>query len=411
VWQNLLAFVSGAGYRKKGLQGSAPSYAQAAAATVTLDSALQLSSVWAACQLITNSVASLPLNVYKVDPTTGEKTVVRDHPLSILFNGKVNRWQTRQEFFETMTYQLVMLGNAYAAIQKDSKGKIIALVPLMSEQMTVTLEANGDLIYKYQDDNYKIYSQKSIWHNKLFGNGVIGLSPLAHARNAVGIGQAAESAVTNIYQNGGKPSGLLMIDKVISKDQRTRIKENFAELTYGSNANRLFVLEAGMKYEKVSLSPQDIELLASRRFQVEDIARFFGVPSVLINDMNAATAWGSGIEQIVLGWFKLGLQPYLKRYEASMKSWLLTIEEQQTMEIRFDFDGLLEASESDRVKAGKEAVQGGIKTPNEVRKRAGDPPLPGGDSLFMQQQMVPVNQLATLKRGGTTGSNPQDSNV
>jgi len=408
-WSNLLSLVSGAGYRKEGIQDGTPSYSTPAASAVSLDSALQLSAVWAAVNLITNSVASLPLHVYKVDHKTGTKTLMREHPLSILFNGKVNRWQTRQEFFETMIYQLVLLGNSYAAIQRNTKGQIISLVPLMTPQMKVELQKSGALQYEYQDTNLKVYAQESIWHNKLLGNGTIGLSPLAHARNSIGIGQAAETSVTNIYSNGGKPSGVLMIDKVISKDQRAKIKENFADLASG-NENRLFVLEAGMKYEQVSLSPQDIELLQSRRFQVEDIARFFGVPSVLINDMNAATAWGSGIEQIVLGWFKLGLRPYLRRLEDSMKCWLLTTLEQQTMEMRFDFDALLEASEGDKIKGGKEAVQGGIKTPNEVRKKFGDAPLAGGDELYMQQQMVPLSQLPNVQRGAVDNK-PQEEIV
>ena len=232
-----------------------------------------------------------------------------------------------------------------------------------------------------------MYAEKSIWHGKLFGNGIIGLSPLSYARNSLGIAQAAEASTTKIYKNGGKPSGALTLDKVLTPEQRAAVKANFDGLAEG-NDDRLFVLEAGMKYQQVSLSPQDVELLSSRRFQIEDIARFFGVPSVLINDMSSATAWGSGIDAIVRGWYKLGLRPYLERMEASMMANLLTPEERVRMCIEFDFDELLQDSRKDRITAGKEAVQGGIMTPNEVRAEEGLPPQQGGDKLFMQQQMI-----------------------
>jgi hypothetical protein len=161
------------------------------------------------------------------------------------------------------------------------------------------------------------------------------------------------------------------------------------------------VLEADMKYQQVSLSPQDIELLASRRFQIEDIARFFGVPSVLINDTAATTSWGSGVQQIVEGWYKLGLRPFLERYQDSMKAWLLPPEEQAIIDIEFDLDELLQPSFAERVKTNKEAVTGGFMTPNEARLQEGWQPQEGGDKLYMQQQMTPLGTLETMQRDKT----------
>lgn len=398
-WTNLRAFVTGAGYRSEGLQDGEPSsYSSTPAKSVTLDTALALSAVWACTTVITNSVASLPLLMERKNKNGGWD-LETEHPLARLFSNKPNRWQTTQEFLETTVYQLVLLGNSYSAKQVDSKGNVIQLIPLMTQQMQVNLTDSGEVQFKYQsDDALKIYTHKNCWHNKLFGNGIIGLNPLSYARNSIGIGQAAEDATTKIYKNGGKPSGLLMIDKVISKEQRAKVKENFAEIASG-NDDRLFVLEAGMKYEQVSLSPQDIELLASRRFQIEDIARFFGVPSVLINDMNAATAWGSGIAEIMEGWYKIGLRPYLRRLESSMATWLLKPEEVGKYRFRFDVQALLELTEADKVKAMGDAVQKGIRTPNEARRRLGEEPKAGGDDLYMQQQMLPIGMLAEVNRG------------
>lgn len=308
-----------------------------------------------------------------------------------------------------MTYQLVLLGNNYAAIQRNSQGEIIALVPLMSKQMEVALsDEYGDIMYQYTDGaNVKVFSQKSVWQNKLFGNGIIGLSPLEYARNSLGIGLAAERAVAKVYSNGGKPSGVLMIDAFLTPDQRETVRRNFAGVTEGDD-NRMFVLEKGTKFQQVSLSPQDIELLASRRFQIEDIARFFGVPSVLINDNSQTTVWGTGIQQIVQGFYKLGLRPYIERYEAGMKRALLTPEERRIYEFEFDLSQLLRPDLAERVTAGKTAVQGGLITPNEWRREEGMEPKKGGDDLLVQQQMIALPMLGEVNRGGGNNGTATD---
>lgn len=406
LWRNLWGFVSGAGGRVKGIQYEGPSTSSNTPVNVTLESALQLSAVWACVRLIAEAVGSLPIVVYRIDPSTGIRTPDPDHYLSKLFSGKVNRWQTRQEFFETMTYQLVLLGNAYAVKQKNNAGDIISLIPLMSQQMSVKLQADNSIVYEYTEDTgIRVYAEETVWHNKLFGNGIIGQSPLAYARGSISVGQAAETAVQKIYKNGGKPSGVLTIDKVLTKEQRDQIKAAFSELGEG-NSDRLFVLEAGLSYSQVSLSPQDIELLASRRFQIEDIARFFGVPSVLINDTAATTAWGSGIQQIVQGFYKLGLRPYLERYEASMKAWLIPPAQRPFVDIEFDFNSLLMPDQSERIKAYKDGIQGGIMSPNEARAMEGWQPKEGGDKLFLQQQMTPIDLLPVS--GGVPNGQPTE---
>lgn len=398
IFKNVMRFFGGGQERNKGAQISGPNrYSYEAATAVTPETALQLSAVWSCVRLIAEALASLPINVYRVEKD-GSEIIDHDHELAKLFSGKINKWQTKQEYFETIIYQMVMQGNDYSVIQRNKKEEIISLVPLMTAQMELELEESGGIIYKYTEAaGIRAYSSKTIWHNKLFGNGVIGLSPIAYARNSIAVGQAAEQATTKIYKNGGKPSGLLMIDRLLTAEQRQKIKDNFSEMAEG-NAERLFVLEADMKYEQVSLSPQDIELLQSRRFQIEDICRFFGVPSILVNDNHENTAWGTGISEIIQGFYKFGLRPYAKRYESSIEKRLLKPEERKKYKVRFDFNDLLEPSRSDRNKSNKEGITGGFYTPNEVRKSEGLPPLPGGDNLYLQQQMTPIDQLENIDR-------------
>lgn len=391
----IMTWGAGASTRNPGIQNSEPSSGRLTSRTVNPDTALQISVVFACVRILAETIAGLPLEFYTIGKDQIRKQNF-DHDLYLLLSAKPNRYQTRVEFFETLIFQLALHGNFYARIDR-SGNKIISIMPLMSLQMQVTLDDNGDILYQYYDGkNLAVYAPQSIWHIKLFGNGVIGLSPLQYARNSIGIAISSEDRVSTMANNGFKPSGVLMIDKLLKPEQRKQIKENFKDLTEGGE-DALRVLEAGMTYTQVSMNPKDVQLLESRRFQNEDIARFFGVPSVLINDPSATTGWGSGIQQIILGFYKLGVRPYLERIEASISIWLLPIDERRTIQPEFDLDMLLEMDEKTRIETHKNAIQGGVKTPNECRAQEGLAPLKGGDSLLVQQQMIPLENA--IKKG------------
>lgn len=377
--------------RIRGDQYPTPSgYASQPAKPVTWDTAMQVSAFWACARLISETIASLPLVFYRVDGTT--RTADITHPLAFLFRNKPNRYQTRVEFFETLLLNLCTWGNAYARITRDAAGEVTGLLPIMSSQVVPRLMADGAMVYEYyRDDGVVALAESSVWHLKLFGNGVVGLSPLGYARNSVGIAQAGEDRVGAIFRNGAKPSGVLMVDSALTPEQRATIRQSFADLAEG-NTDSLIVLDKFMKYEAVSMSPQDIELLESRRFQMEDIARFMGVPSVLINDTSGSTTWGSGVQQLIEGFYKLNLRPYLERIEASILCNLMRPEERARYEVEFDFDALLRMDAKSRHETYDKAIQTGQLTPNEARALEGRGPLPGGDALLVQGAMVPIDQ-------------------
>lgn len=392
AWYTPLLFGFGrAGKREIGMQQASAGSYQVANTTVNEDTSLKLSAVWACVRLISETIGGLPIKSYKRDEN-GILTPDEEHPLAILFKNKPNRYQNRVEFFETMTMQLAMHGNAYAHIGRSGK-RIVSLLPLMAEQMEVSLLPDGSVVYKYNaGDSIAVYAPESIWHIKLMSNGIVGLSPLAYARNSIGIGIASDDRVKTLASNGFKPTGVLTIDKLLKPEQREAIRGQFADLAQGSG-DPLRVLEAGMTYQQVSMNPKDVQLLETRRFQIEDIARFFGVPSVLINDTASSTTWGSGIEQIVQGFYKLGLRPYLERYEASIANTLLSPEDRRNYEFEFDFGALLRGDEQTRYQTYKEAVQSGLKTINECRQEEGLAPVEGGDLAYMQAQMTPLGML------------------
>ena len=398
-WQNIWTWLGGSGTaRNAGDQISGPmGYAAPSPVEVNEDSAMQLSAVWACVRLLSETVASLPVNVYRKTATGRE--LAPDHWLSLLMARKPNRYQTKVEFFETLMLNLALHGNAYAKITKVG-GKIRSLLPLMASQIETKLLADGSVVHLYHaDGNVDVLSAESVWHVKLYGNGIVGKSPLAFGRNMFGIAQAAEQSVSKIYANGGKPSGVLSFDRLLTPAQRASVRENFATLTTGTD-DRLLVIEQGMKFDAVSMSPQDIELLASRKHQIDEIARWFGVPSILINQNEGSTTLGSSTAEIISGFYKLNLRPYLERIEASVKTWLFTPEEANQYEFEFDFEGLLRSDLKSRLEGYRTAVAGTILTPNEVRRIEGWPRVDGGDVLLSQVNMTPIDKLGQVAPAG-----------
>lgn len=394
-WSNWSLFGgSAAGQRQDGVQSEGSSATPASTTPVTNDSSLQLSAVWACTKIISETVAGMPIQFWETKQD-GTRALVKDHPLAFLLNTSPNRWQTGIEFKNTLTISIAMNGNCFSLIQRGVAGNIIGLIPLMANQMQVTLLDDGTKTYAYSNGKTTtVYAEQNIWHVMLMpSNAVIGLSPLRYAARAIGIGISAEDRVGTLSRNGFKPTGVLMIDKTLTDAQRTQVRAQFADLQEGQG-DPLKVLEAGFTYQQITMSPKDVQLLESRRFQIEDIARFWGVPSVLINDTEAGTVWGSGIQQIVEGFYKFTIRPYLERYEASIEKNLLPKAERGKIKSEFDFSSLLRGDDKTRTEVAASSVSGGLKTINEARKDLdGLPPVEGGDKILMQQQMTPIEEL------------------
>lgn len=375
--------------REAGLQSGLPgNYSTEAAAEVSFDSAMQISAVWAAVRIIAETIGSLPFELYRLSDEG--RTPASDHSLYRVLTHRPNQYQTDVEFWESMALNLAISGNAYAIIQRSGK-RVVGLLPVSSSQVETTLLDDGRVIHTYTTGNQvKVYTDRTMWHVKLFGNGIVGLSPLAYARQAVGIAVATDNRVSKIYSGGAKPSGVLTIDKTLTAEQRQQVRQAFRELESG-NEDRLFVLEAGMAYQQVSMSPKDIEMMESRRFQIEDIGRFFGVPSILLNQTFGQSSLGSNVYEIMQAYYKLSLRPYLEKFEASILRWLIE-EDGVQYEAEFDFDALLRADTKTRMDANREAINSGQMTPNEARRQEGRKPLDGGDTLLIQGAMIPIQQ-------------------
>ena len=388
-WQTMWSPIRSVFGRQQGSGTQDPgpgSYASPSAVLVTEDTARQLSAVWACVRLISQTVASLPIVVYRKGPNGRE--VVTDHWFPQMMASRPNSYQTRYEFWEQQIANLAMHGNLYA--QKTELGGVIrALLPLNPLQVETKLVAGKVVHILTTDGKVTVFAAESVWHARMNGDLIVGRSPLQFGRNILGIAQAAEQVVSKIYSNGGKPSGVLTLDKLLTPEQRRMLSSNYSALTVGAD-DRLMVLEMGMKFDPVSMSPQDMELLSARKLQIDEIARWFGVPSVLINQNEGSTTLGSSTAEIINSFYKLNLRPYLEAIENSIVVNLFSKPDREEYEVEFDFEGLLRASEKDRYEGYRVGITSAVLTPNEARAREYLPPLPGGDVLMIQGAMMPI---------------------
>jgi HK97 family phage portal protein len=388
----------------KGAQNGAPSAALVAdTANLGTDGALQISAVWACIERRASVIASLPFFAYET--ANGQKELARASRLYALLHESPNSRMTPFEFWRAMVMNHDLRGNAYARIERDDAGEALALWPMPSDQVCAVVLDDGAMVYEYRLDGATvILAEANVLHLKNLGNGTVGLSKLEFMRATTDEAAKAQGAASKIFGNGGKPTGVLMVDSVLKPEQRAQIQERFAEMAQGVTS-RLYVLEANMKYQQLSLAPEDMELLDTRRFAVEEICRWFDVPPVLVHHSNVST-WGSGIEQIVDGFYKLTIRPLLVSIEQAIRKQVMTPRQRVTMSAEFAMDALLRGSLKDRMDVYARAVQNGLKTRNECRQLENDPPLDGADELTAQTNLAPLSMLGKVSSGAADSAPP-----
>ncbi len=382
---------------EKGIQSGEVGTAPVGLEPVSDERALQISVVFSCIRLIAEICGSLPLDMYERLPGGRRKRVLRnEHWLPELL-AEPNPMMTAQEFWESVFAQVCSWGNFYGLRTNSiDKGRVLELWPLKPDCMVVERDGFSKMKYRYSYsgmNSQKDLTQSDVWHVKGFGmDGFMGLSPLSVARQAMGLSVAAENYAGSFYANGGKPSGVLTIDKVLTKEQRDNVRERFGPMAEGG-ANKLWVLEAGAKYQQITIPPEDAQMLGSRQFQVGELARIFRIPLFLLMEMEKSTSWGSGLEQQDLAFLKYTLRPYLTRVEESIGRWLLTPAERQKYYVEHNLEGLLRADSKARAEFYASAGQNGWMTRNEIREKENRDPMDGGDDLTVQSNLVPIGKL------------------
>jgi HK97 family phage portal protein len=392
---------------RRGTQYPLPGAAlDADARDVGVDVGLQISTIWACIDRRATTVASLPLFVYELQ-ANGQKVLARSSRLYQVLHDSPNARMTPMEFWRAMMMNHDLRGNGYARIDRDAKGDPVAVWPMPADQVEPIVLDDGSMVYVYRlGQDVVVLAEENVLHLKNLGNGTVGLAKLEFMRSTTDEAVKAQTSAARIFGNGGKPTGVLMVDGVLKQDQREALKKRFAEMATG-NVSRLYVLEANMKYQQLSLSPEDQQLLETRKFTVEEICRWFDVPPVLVHHSNVTT-WGSGIEQIVDGYYKLSVRPMLISIEQAVRKRVLSPRQRATMSAEFSFDALLRGSLKDRLEAYSRAVQNGLKTRNECRQLENDPPLAGADDLTAQSNLMPLRLLGKTQPTGGSNAPAQD---
>jgi HK97 family phage portal protein len=365
---------------------------------------LGLAAAWACVNLLAGTIASLPLMVYRTD-RSGRRTLANDHSLYRVLHDSPNADQTSLDFWEFVCACLEMHGNSYCEVERAADGRVIALSPpMVPELMNVRRLGNGDIEYRWTDGGrQRIETQAHILHIRGFGGSPLGgLSTLAFGRKAFGMAQAINSAAAATFSNGVRTSGVMSSDKAFTPEQRKLGEELLQQKYTGAmNAGVPMLLDNGLKWQSISINPEDAQMLESRAFSVEEICRFFGVPPHMVGHTEKVTSWGTGLEQQTLGFQKFTLRRRLKRIEQALEKQLLTAKDRaEGITIEFNLEGLLRADSKARSEFYGKMTSIGAMTINEVRALENMPPVEGGDVARLQMQNVPITEAGQLPAPG-----------
>lgn len=365
--------------------------------SVTPDSALKLSAWWSSIRLTSETIATLPCNIFQ---RTGEnRKPVPEHWLYPILHDMPNAEQTPVEFWEGRIAPLCMVGNSYAE-KRMVGGRLLSLTPMPVNQVSVyRRESDNAITYKFSDrgKSEELPADK-VFHIKGFtpNDEIIGLSPVEYAARSLGGALAAERAAARVYGRGLRAAGFFTPPVEMLPEQREQFLKNYIAPGEGAyNEGKTLIFPPGFDWKPMSITPKDAEMLMSRSFNVEDVCRWMRVPPILIGHASEGqTMWGSGVEQIILGWLVLGLRAYLRRIEAAVNYRLLTpADRAQGFSFEFNFEGLLRADSAARAQLMSTLAQNGLRTRNELRKIDNWPEVPGGDALTVQSNLVPLDKL------------------
>ena len=366
---------------------------------VTERSAMQITAVYSCVRILAEAIAGLPLHLYTYKEDGGKEKAI-GHPLYLLLHDEPNPEMSSFVFRETLMTHLLLWGNAYAQIIRNGKGEVVALYPLMPNRMTVDRDSSGQLFYSYQMNNSDAPTMKAgtvilkpsdVLHIPGLGfDGLVGYSPIAMAKNAIGLAIATEEYGAKFFANGATPGGLLEYPGTVKDPDRVR--ESWNKGFSGSqNAGKVAILEEGMKYTPISIAPEQAQFLETRKFQINEIARIFRVPPHMVGDLEKSSF--SNIEQQSLEFVKYTLDPWVVRWEQSLSRALFTPEEKKKYIFKLNVEGLLRGDYQSRMNGYATARQNGWMSANDIRELENLDRIPaeeGGDLYLINGNMLPL---------------------
>ncbi|HBN8183976.1 TPA: phage portal protein [Pseudomonas aeruginosa] len=366
---------------------------------VTVDKALQLSTVWACVRLLSESVSTLPLKLYRRLPD-GSREQAKDHPLFRLLCRTPNAEMTPQRFMLMVVASICLRGNAF--VEKKMIGtRVVALVPLLPQYMRVKREDSGRLKYTYTENGVeRVIPEKNLMHIRGFGlDGVCGMLPVTMGREIFGSAMSAEEAAAKVFAQGMQASGILSGDTTLTPKQREDLRASLTAFMGSQNAGKIMVAEAGLKYQGITMNPEAAQMLESRSFNVEEMCRWFRVPPFMVGHMDKQSSWASSVEAQNLHFLTNSLRPLLVNIEQEITRCLIGEADADEFFAEFAVEGLLRADSTARAAWYNTALQNGWMSRNEVRRLENLPPIEGGNVFTVQSALVPLEQLGATAGG------------
>ncbi len=369
---------------------------------VNEDTALQLSVVYRCIAVTAQMLGATPMCVH--EETKGKRQRV-NNDLWDLIQNQPNPYMSGQEFRETLAMNLLLHGNFYAQIHRNTLGQPVSLTVMPSQNTTPELRS-GELkyietVYRDEHDIRQIeHDYDAVFHIKGMGNGLAGLSPLAYQRQTIGIGVAQDEFTGNFYSSGGKPGGVLYTENggILTKEQREQLRTNIASQLSGSKSSHsTLLLEGGYKYQQTQLTPQDLATLEGRKYQTEEIARIFGVPLALLGMAEHAKSKVDSIEDVLRAWLSTDLGAYFTKIETECKRKLMTRSERSKYDIKFDANQIMKYDIKTLFDVAEKGIRNGFITQNEGRELVGQARIEKPEYDVLRQQAQMVSQESTTK--------------
>ncbi|MCU6328948.1 phage portal protein [Enterobacter quasiroggenkampii] len=361
---------------------------------VTADKAMQLSAVWACVRLLSESISTLPLKIYVRQPD-GSRKAATDHPAYSILCRRPNSEMTPSRFMLMVVASICLRGNAFIE-KKFIANRLVSLVPLLPQNMVVKRLTTGALEYKYTENgSERVIPVKNIMHIRGFGlDGVCGMMPMKTGRDVIGSAMAVEESAAKIFEQGLQSSGFLTAEQALNDEQRERLREYMAKFTGSKNAGKIMVLEGGLKYQGVTMNPEDAQMLESRSFSIEEICRWFRVPPFMVGHTTKQSSWASSLEGMNLQFLTHTLRPLLVNIEQEIGRCLLDSDDEVFAE--FSVEGLLRADSAGRAAYYTSALQNGWMSRNDVRRLENMPPIEGGDIYTVQLNLTQLKNLDSI---------------
>ena len=353
------------------------------------DKALTLTSVWNAIRLLSESVSSLPITVYRKE-NNGDKVEDVNNRIYNLIKFKPNNFQNKITFFEYVMYSVLTDGNSYVQIVRDNSANPVQLIPLNPDYVNIFIKDN-ELFY--QMDGGSVLDSADVLHIKLItDDGIEGLSPIDQCAKAINWSLSMEEFGSTFFKNGAKPSSVLSTDRALSETAIERLKNSFnSSYAKLKSSNSTIILEEGLSFKPISISPEQAQFLASRQFGIEEIARIFNIPPHMLKDLSKSSF--NNIEMQSQEYVTYTLMPYLTRIEQEMNLKLFRTNELGKTFVEFNVNGLLRGDVKTRNEAYKTAIQNGYMSINEVRQKENLNSIEGGDQHFIQMNMTTIENV------------------